>query len=155
MDMMPPDEDEIEVIRSAVFEKEGLLVSVFDILRRVPRRVLMVLKLNDLVRGLDKSLATTHSSIRIFLITAKYCAFAVWLDDWRGIIDEVKERGLAWRVMGSGLTKWWQYQRTTLSFCVVEGLLDFQAWAVKTKAWIIGLCTRGLQGAHLAASGLA
>ena len=30
--------------------KEGLMVSIFDILRKVPRRVLMILKLNDLTR---------------------------------------------------------------------------------------------------------
>ena len=43
-------EEEMEAIRNAVMTKEGILVSVFDMLRRVPRRVLMLLKLNDLVR---------------------------------------------------------------------------------------------------------
>ena len=32
-------------------QQEGVLLSVFDVLRRVPRRVLMVLKLNDLTRS--------------------------------------------------------------------------------------------------------
>lgn len=50
VDLMPQTEDEMEAIRNAVIQKEGLLVSVFDLLRRVPRRVLMLLKLNDLVR---------------------------------------------------------------------------------------------------------
>lgn len=50
VEMMPQSEEEMDAIRNAVIEREGLLVSVFDLLRRVPRRVLMVLKLNDLTR---------------------------------------------------------------------------------------------------------
>ena len=49
-DLSAPTEREMELIRNAVIQYEGLLVSVFDVLRRVPRRVLMVLKLNDLTR---------------------------------------------------------------------------------------------------------
>jgi aarF domain-containing kinase len=50
VDMAPRTEEEMEAIRYAVATREGLLLSVFDVLRRVPRRVLMVLKLNDLTR---------------------------------------------------------------------------------------------------------
>jgi aarF domain-containing kinase len=53
IDMMPQSEEEMEAIRNAVVNREGLLLSVFDVLRRVPRRVLMVLKLNDLTRLVD------------------------------------------------------------------------------------------------------
>jgi aarF domain-containing kinase len=50
IDMMPQTEEEMQAIRDAVITREGLLLSVFDVLRRIPRRVLMVLKLNDLTR---------------------------------------------------------------------------------------------------------
>lgn len=50
IDIRPQSEEEVEAIRDAVINKEGLLLSVLDVLRRVPRRVLMVLKLNDLTR---------------------------------------------------------------------------------------------------------
>ena len=40
VDLSAPSEREMEVIRNAVIQHEGLLVSVFDVLRRVPRRVL-------------------------------------------------------------------------------------------------------------------
>ncbi len=50
MDQLPQTEQEVEAMRDAVMTKEGLLISVFDILRNVPRRVLMVFKLNDLTR---------------------------------------------------------------------------------------------------------
>lgn len=63
IDLSAQTEEEMEAIRKAVVEKEGLLLSVFDVLRRVPRRVLMVLKLNDLTRSLDRALMTTHSNV--------------------------------------------------------------------------------------------
>lgn len=50
MDMLPQSPEEMEAIRNAVVMRDGLLLSVFTILRRVPRRVLMVFKLNDLTR---------------------------------------------------------------------------------------------------------
>ena len=46
----PQTEEEMDAIRDAVISREDILLSVFDVLRRVPRRVLMVLKLNDLTR---------------------------------------------------------------------------------------------------------
>ncbi len=50
LDQLPQTEQEVEALRNAVMTKEGLLISVFDILRKMPRRVLMVFKLNDLTR---------------------------------------------------------------------------------------------------------
>jgi aarF domain-containing kinase len=81
LDQLPQTEQELEAIRNAVMTEEGLLLSVFDILRNVPRRVLMVFKLNDLTRyysssqcstvlmrhlnrSLDHALSTTHSKVR-------------------------------------------------------------------------------------------
>ncbi|KAG8947068.1 hypothetical protein FRC00_009317 [Tulasnella sp. 408] len=50
LDALPQSESEIEAIRRAVLQKEGLIEMVFELLRRMPRRVLMILKLNDLTR---------------------------------------------------------------------------------------------------------
>ena len=55
MDMTPQSDEEIDAIRNAVMNKEGLLISVLDVLRRIPSRVLMVLKLNDLTRQANLS----------------------------------------------------------------------------------------------------
>lgn len=55
IDMSPQTEVEMEAIRNAVVGQDGLIISVFDVLRRVPRRVLMVLKLNDLTRCVLKT----------------------------------------------------------------------------------------------------
>lgn len=50
IDIAPQSEAEMEAIRHAVVAREGILLSVFHVLRCIPRRVLMVLKLNDLTR---------------------------------------------------------------------------------------------------------
>lgn len=80
LDQLPQTEQEVEALRNAVMKKEGLLISVFDILRKMPRRLLMVFKLNDLTRyylysqqsitltshpnrGLDHALSTTHATV--------------------------------------------------------------------------------------------
>jgi aarF domain-containing kinase len=50
VDMTRQTDEERAAIRNAVAQNQGVLISVFDVLRRIPRRVLMVLKLNDLTR---------------------------------------------------------------------------------------------------------
>ncbi|KAF7981834.1 hypothetical protein HWV62_31359 [Athelia sp. TMB] len=156
IDMLPQSEEEMEAIRHAVMNREGLLLNVFDVLRRVPRRVLMVLKLNDLTRSLDHALATTHSSIRIFLITAKYCTFSVWQDDRQRVINRMKENN---SVSFSDLTEyiscWWQFKKMYTSLVLAEVWMDLQARQKQTFAWFRGLITKGFEGAHKAAAGLA
>ncbi len=43
-------ETEVELIRNTIMTREGMFTDILNVLRRVPRRVLMVLKLNDLTR---------------------------------------------------------------------------------------------------------
>lgn len=45
------DDGELSKLRTAVMEREGLIVSIFELLRVVPRRLLMILKLSDLQRS--------------------------------------------------------------------------------------------------------
>jgi aarF domain-containing kinase len=42
--------EEVAKMRSAMVEREGLIASIFELMRRVPRRLLMILKLADLQR---------------------------------------------------------------------------------------------------------
>ncbi|KAI0766836.1 ABC1-domain-containing protein [Trametes elegans] len=159
IDLSAQTEEEMEAIRKAVVQKEGLLMSVFDVLRRVPRRVLMVLKLNDLTRSLDRALMTTHSTIRIFLITAKYCTFAVWLDESQRLVSEMRRKGLSGMSLGllwDYFWVWWRYEKMYRSIEVAEWWMDTGARLVTAQAWVRGLFTvGGLQGAHKAAAGLA
>ncbi|KAI0744860.1 ABC1-domain-containing protein [Earliella scabrosa] len=159
VDLSAQTEAEMEAIRNAVVQKEGLLLSVFDVLRRVPRRVLMVLKLNDLTRSLDRALATTHANVRIFLITAKYCTFAVWLDESQRLVSELRRKGLSGMSLGllwDYFWVWWRYEKMYRSLELAEWWMDTGARLVTAKAWMRGLFTQGgLQGAHMAAAGLA
>ncbi|KAF9241541.1 ABC1-domain-containing protein [Melanogaster broomeanus] len=153
IDMMPQTAEEMEAIRHAVINRDGLLISVFDVLRRVPRRVLMVLKLNDLMRSLDHALATTHSGVRIFLITAKYCMTAIWCDDRRRIREGLRTYG--WFGSSCRLMRcWWIYARGYSSMTLLETAMDLQASTAKLLAWLRGLWGHGLIGAHQAAAGL-
>ncbi|KAJ3896299.1 ABC1-domain-containing protein [Lentinula edodes] len=155
MSALPQSEEEMEAIRTAVVTREGLLVSVFDVLRRVPRRVLMVLKLNDLTRSLDHALATTHSNIRIFLVTAKFCLQSVWRSDQERLIGEMRVRGLlSFALLLEYFRCWWKYEKSSTLVVLTETFMDSQARAYKMRAWLHGLLRQGFRGAHKAAAGL-
>ncbi|CAE6536693.1 unnamed protein product [Rhizoctonia solani] len=134
---------EIAAIRKVVLEREGLVEAVFDLLRRVPRRVLMILKLNDLTRNLDQALMTTHSEARVFVIMARYCSRAVWE-------DARKRLGYGFELFGH----WAAYIAVNKGLRVVEWYMDTGAWA--REAWspcsVSGCCrarSRGLSfGTH-------
>ncbi|KAG0707338.1 ABC1 family-domain-containing protein [Suillus ampliporus] len=150
LDMTPQTEEEIELILNAVVNREDILVSVLDVLRRLPRRVLMVMKLNDLARHLDHSLATTHSSVRIFLITSKYCMKAVWQDEKRRFRDSGLGFGSLRHIFGSA----WAFAIGYSQVTFIELMMDWQASMIKSSAWLHGFYSRGLAGAHDAAAGL-
>ncbi|KAL1735496.1 ABC1 family-domain-containing protein [Schizophyllum commune] len=153
LDMSSQTDEEIEMIRSAMVTREGLLFSVLDVLRRVPRRILMVLKLNDLTRGLDYALATTHSGIRIFLVSTKCCVYAIWQDELQhlGYGKGLSPLGVLTRYFGT----WWHYGKLYSTLSLMEWYLDSQARLIILKDWVRGLLrTRRLAGAHQAAAGL-
>lgn len=50
LDSAKMDDKELSKLRLAVMEREGLVAQIFELLRRVPRRLLMILKLADLQR---------------------------------------------------------------------------------------------------------
>ncbi|KAF8868928.1 hypothetical protein CPB85DRAFT_1242220 [Mucidula mucida] len=150
-------ETEVELIRNTIMTREGMFTDILNVLRRVPRRVLMVLKLNDLTsRNLDHSLMTTHSNVRVFLINAKYCVYAIWRDDQKRIINAMRDSGLlSLSLLSEYFICWWRYQKRYSTVVFVETFMDIQARLIITKAWLRGLLTHGFSGAHLAASGLA
>jgi len=155
LDQLPQTEQELEALRDAVMMEEGLLISVFDILRKVPRRVLMVFKLNDLTRSLDHALSTTHSKVRVFIVVAKYCATAVWDYERQAIFDDMRGSGLlSPGSLAEYFAAWWRYERLYCKFVVLEWYMDTQAQVRKFTAWFGGLWRTGFEGAHKAAAGL-
>jgi aarF domain-containing kinase len=57
---------------------EGLLPQLVQMLGKVPRIILLILKTNDLTRSLDEGLHTREGPARTFLILAKYASRTVW-----------------------------------------------------------------------------
>ncbi|KAF8268634.1 ABC1-domain-containing protein [Lactarius quietus] len=149
------DQEEVEALRNAA-TKEGVLLSVFDLLRNMPRRVLMVFKLNDLTRSLDYALSTTHSKVRVFVVVAKYCTTAVWEDERQTLFDRMRGSGLlSPRSLADYFGVWWRYERLYCGLVALEWYMDVQAQARKFTAWLKGLYRTGFEGAHKAAAGLA
>ncbi|GAA5840887.1 hypothetical protein JCM11251_007630 [Rhodosporidiobolus azoricus] len=105
--------DEKRLMRNAMVQQEGLMEALFEILRNVPRRMLMLFKVNDLNRALDLSLQTTHSPARIFLIIAQYCNLSIRLDD----LSHIPPLSFLDR-----FRSWWRYKK----------------WEFKLWTWVVG-----------------
>ncbi|EPQ26173.1 uncharacterized protein PFL1_06380 [Pseudozyma flocculosa PF-1] len=143
-------DDEQEHIRKTVMEKEGLFVSIMELLRRLPRRMLMVLKLNDLTRSLDASLHTTHGSARPFIIAARYCAVAVYDNDLKHLAERRSQGETSlltsvslWREYARA---WWSYVYFYRGLGLMEGLSD--AKARLSKIWQFTRAMAGKGGSH-------
>ena len=149
------DDAELSKLRHAVMEREGLLVDIFELLRRVPRRLLMILKLSDLQRSLDYSLSTTHGQTRIFLIVAQYCAKAVWQDDKKRLSAEYRQHGLSLGLISSFLSSFGSFLYWNVGLGIVEHGMDFRARIIKMELWVHGLATGGFEKANKEMAGLA
>ncbi|KAL1968785.1 hypothetical protein VTN77DRAFT_1146 [Rasamsonia byssochlamydoides] len=57
---------------------DGMLQQLVELLGKVPRIILLILKTNDLTRSLDESLHTRQGPIRTFLILARYATRTVF-----------------------------------------------------------------------------
>jgi aarF domain-containing kinase len=81
------DSQEKEAISEAL--GEGLLQQLVQMLGKVPRIILLILKTNDLTRSLDEGLQTRQGPVRAFLILAKYASRTVW-EEQKG---KIRSRG--------------------------------------------------------------
>jgi aarF domain-containing kinase len=57
---------------------DGMLLQLVELLGKVPRIILLILKMNDLTRSLDENLHTRQGPMRTFLILARYAARTVF-----------------------------------------------------------------------------
>ncbi|PKI84374.1 hypothetical protein MVES1_001612 [Malassezia vespertilionis] len=129
-------EEEQEHIRKTVMEKEGMFINVLEVLRKVPRAMLMVLKINDLLRSLDKNLYTTHGPARPFIITARYSALAVYQDDKEKIKEEWRQDGFTWPLVKYYFSSWWNYTYFYHGLMLLERCSDFTARIHKYLAYL-------------------
>lgn len=83
--------DEQQTMSGAL--QEGLIVDLVQLLSRVPRIILLILKTNDLTRSLDENLHTSQGPIRSFMILARYCTRTVFHEQ----LEDIRRGGsLLW-----------------------------------------------------------
>jgi aarF domain-containing kinase len=70
-------------------EKQAISDALVQMLGKVPRVILLILKTNDLTRSLDENLQTRQGPIRTFMILAQYAARAVFEEQLDGIKGSV------------------------------------------------------------------
>ena len=80
----PRNQQEKRDISDALGSGE-LLEQLVQLLGKVPRIILLILKTNDLTRSLDESLQTRQGPVRSFMILARYAAHAVFDERVEGI----------------------------------------------------------------------
>ncbi|OCF77156.1 hypothetical protein I204_02868 [Kwoniella mangroviensis CBS 8886] len=147
-------DDQVGKLRAAMMERDDLIVSIFELLRTVPKRLLMILKLSDLQRSLDQSLATTHGHNRVFVIVARYCAKAVWQADIKSIRQSLSNTGLSFSILRRFVSSLWDYTYWNTTLGIVEYGMDIRARWVKIALWMHGLGKGGLKEAEEEAAGL-
>ncbi|CAH7685715.1 atypical/ABC1/ABC1-B protein kinase [Phakopsora pachyrhizi] len=155
MSMYSQTKEEQQLIRSAIIEREGIVPEILRILRNMPRRLLMILKVNDLTRALDLSLKTTHSAFRIWLIFARYCRTAIWRDELNSIKNRYFSDGFSLSLFFWWSRVFWEHQKWHYVLGVAEFGMDLYASLSKTYLWIKGLTSGGFRRARREAAGLA
>ncbi|KAI8139954.1 ABC1 family-domain-containing protein [Fennellomyces sp. T-0311] len=88
------------------------LVDIADILARLPRVVLLLLKTSDLLRHIDEVLRSSSSGQDdhlTYVIMGRYCAKAVWLDTKQHLLNKLSEIGFNWQVFKALALSWWHY----------------------------------------------
>lgn len=106
--------------------QEGLIVDLVQLLSRVPRIILLILKTNDLTRSLDENLHTRQGPIRSFMILARYCMRTVFYEQ----LEEIRTRGsLLWPPNALRVFAAW------IGYMRVEVKLEaFELWLLTKRA---------------------
>ncbi|KAL1413273.1 hypothetical protein Q8F55_001028 [Vanrija albida] len=141
-------------LQKAIMDREGVVADIFELLRTVPRRLLMILKLSDLQRSLDNSLATTHGPHRIYLILGQYCAQAIWQSDREDLSEDYHKHGLSLHLFTGFARSWLSYAYYTTMFGTIEWGMDIRARLTKVGLWFRGLAKGGLAAASQEMAGL-
>lgn len=116
------NEEEKEAISEAF--GDDLLLQLVQLLGKVPRIILLILKTNDLTRSLDEGLQTRQGPVRSFLILAKYASRAVWEDQkWK-----IRDRGDWYKPHNfvALFSAWTGFIRVELKLFLYERYLSFR-----------------------------
>ncbi|KAK2764026.1 hypothetical protein FQN54_009645 [Arachnomyces sp. PD_36] len=101
---------------------DGMLQQLVQLLGRVPRIILLILKTNDLTRSLDENLHTRHGPVRTFLILARYATRTVFEEQ----MEDIGQRGsLLWpRNFFHFLQAWASFMRVEIKLDLYERWLS-------------------------------
>ncbi|KAJ5610308.1 hypothetical protein N7510_007027 [Penicillium lagena] len=104
---------------------EGMLQQLVDLLGKVPRIILLILKTNDLTRSLDENLHTRQGPMRTFLILARYATRTVFEEQ----MESIQESGGVLHVFNffRFLHAWAGFLRVELKLSVYETLLALKS----------------------------
>ncbi|PGH29253.1 Atypical/ABC1/ABC1-B protein kinase [[Emmonsia] crescens] len=114
--------EEKEAISSAL--GDGLLQELVQMLGKVPRIILLILKTNDLTRSLDENLHTRHGPLRTFLILAKYATCTVFEEQ----MEIIRQHGsILWpRNVVRFIQAWASYLRVEIKLELYENWLSLR-----------------------------
>lgn len=99
--------DEVGRISNGAME---YLTQVADILGKLPRTVLLLLKTNDLLRHVDEKLNLVADDRITYVIMGSYCSKAVWLDTKKYILNKMRLAGFTFSLFKQLFVSWWQYE---------------------------------------------
>lgn len=117
---MPRNQAEKRAISDAL--NDGLLQQLVQLLGRVPRVLLLILKTNDLTRSLDEGLQTRQGSVRTFLILAQYASRTVYEEALENIWGSI-----LWPPnLAKFLAAWLRYKKMEIKLTVYETYLDIR-----------------------------
>ncbi|KAI9259336.1 cupin-like domain-containing protein [Sporodiniella umbellata] len=116
-------ESEVDRISVGAIER---LTEVADILGKLPRAVLLLLKTNDLLRHVDEKLSASHDERITYAIMGFYCSKAVWLDTKRQLLHSIRTLGFSFLRLKQLFYAWWQHESLVYSLWLYQ-------WAVQ---WI-------------------
>lgn len=109
------------------------LTGISDILARLPRVVLLLLKTNDLLRHVDEVLRTSSTGDHMtYVIMGRYCAKAVWLDARKHLMDRIAMLGFRWELFKTLAQAWWNYFSLTAMLWLYQ---QSSAWKNRALTW--------------------
>ncbi|KAK4974764.1 hypothetical protein LTR28_010069 [Elasticomyces elasticus] len=112
--------EEKEAISDAL--GDGLLEQLVQMLGRVPRIILLILKTNDLTRSLDENLHTKQGSVRTFMILARYASRTVFEEQVESLRGSVLWPRNLLRFFGA----WGAFMRVELKLTLFESWLGIR-----------------------------
>lgn len=103
---------------------EGMLEQLIQLLGKVPKVILLILKTNDLTRSLDENLHTRNGPIRTFLILARYASRTVYEEQLEQLTGSI-----FWPSnLIEFLRAWSSHARIELKLALYESWLSMRAF---------------------------